>query len=337
MAMPLATACGSDAPDAGAALDAGDTKDAGDASVADDASDARARGDASDGADASAEGDSSSIPYDTLVLNDGPVGFWDLDHSTGTEPDRTGHGHDGHYQGAKTATAALPNGDIASVFDGATQYVTIPSDAAFSIPTTGELTWEGWIRPDILQFPNASDDAYVEWMGKCADYAPSCEWEARMYSTITPEKRCNRLSAYVFNSSAGLGSGADWQPDCGLFQAGHWLYVVAAYTTKAQPSSCANASKYPGSVNIWVDGVEWDQASHGDTGCFSQYSVIPQAGDSPVNIGTMAKDAWFAGAIGKVAIYDKPLSQDAITSHYRAMTGLAPKGSCADTCTLQSP
>ena len=46
----------------------------------------------------------------------------------------------------------------------------------------------------------------------------------------------------------------------------------------------------------------------------------------------MAMDAWFAGAIGKVAIYDKLLSQSQITSHYMLMTGKAPTGSCASDC-----
>jgi hypothetical protein len=64
----------------------------------------------------------------------------------------------------------------------------------------------------------------------------------------------------------------------------------------------------------------------------SQYQVVPQANDSPLNIGTMATDAWFAGAIGKVAIYDVRLSDAQIAAHFAAMTGRAPTGSCADTC-----
>ena len=43
----------------------------------------------------------------------------------------------------------------------------------------------------------------------------------------------------------------------------------------------------------------------------SQYNVVPDANNSPLNIGTMAMDAWFPGAIGKVAIYDKLLTPGA--------------------------
>jgi hypothetical protein len=110
--------------------------------------------------------------------------------------------------------------------------------------------------------------------------------------------------------------------------------VVGEYTTDSQPSDCSNATSYPGAIDIWVNGVEWDHSRHGQTGCFSQYSVVPEANGSPVNIGTMAQDAWFAGAIGKVAIYDFLLTQAQITNHYRVMTGTSPTGSCGDTCTF---
>jgi hypothetical protein len=316
----------------GATPDAGGVSSEGRSDAAADAGEA-VTADGGDGSAGNACG-SSSTHYDQIVLCDEPVGFWAMDMSAGTqEADLTGKGSTGTYKGPTPTLAAMPNGDQAAVFNGSSNYLTVPSNAAFSIPTTGSLTWEAWIRPSILQFPNDSD-GYVDWMGKCADYGPTCEWEARMYSTDNSQDRCNRLSAYVFNPSAGLGSGADWQPVCGLFEANEWLHVVGEYTTKTQPSDCDHAASYPGSIHIWVNGVQWDHSQHGQTGCFSQYSVTPKANDSPINIGTMATDAWFQGAIGKVAIYDFLLSQTQITDHYRAMTGKSPTGSCKDTCTF---
>lgn len=278
--------------------------------------------------------DSSSNSYDQVVLCEKPVGYWAMSLSSGTqEADLSGKGSAGTYKGPTPTLVALPNGDQAANFNGASNYLTIPSKAAFSIPTTGNLTWEAWIRPSILQFPNDSG-GYVDWMGKCADYSPTCEWEARMYNTDNSQDRCNRLSAYVFNPSAGLGSGADFQPTCGLFQANTWLHVVGEYTILSQPSDCQSAASYPGAINIWVNGVPWNHSKHGQTGCFSQYQVVPKANNSPVNVGTMAGDAWFQGAIGKLAIYDFLLSQAQITNHYQTMTGKAPTGSCADTCSF---
>jgi len=281
---------------------------------------------------APAGGTSGGSDYDATVLADGPVMYLAMSELSGTEPDLTGNGHQGTYHGGATTSATLPNGDRAADFAGNPQYVSVPSSAALSIPTTKNLTWEAWIRPDVLEFDDNSS-GYVDWMGKCEEYSPTCEWEARMYNMTNSSNRCNRLSAYAFNPTADLGSGAYWEAGtCGTIKAGSWYHVVGEYTTEETPSGCDDS--YPGSVDIWVNGVKWNQASHGDTGCMSQYQVTPEANDSALNIGTMAKDAWFQGAIAKVAIYDVRLSNETVRSHYQAMTGKAPTGSCASTCSF---
>ncbi len=274
---------------------------------------------------------SSAVSYNSTVLSDRPVGLWNMDNTL-QEPDLTGNGATGTYKGGIPAFAALPNGEQAAVFNGSTQYLTIPSSPKFSIPTTGQLAWEVWIKPSTLQFPKSST-GYGDIMGKCEQYAPTCEWETRMYTTTNSSNRCNRLSAYVFNPSAGLGSGADWQPTCGLFQVDRWLHVVGQYDLSATPARCSAA--YPGSINIWVNGIKWNDTVHGTTGCMSQYAIRPTATGSALTIGTMAKDFWFAGSIGKVAIYDHLLGQERINAHFSAMTGAQPSGSCADSCTTQ--
>jgi Concanavalin A-like lectin/glucanases superfamily len=287
-------------------------------------------GDRGGGGSASCDG---TLAYDDLVLCDAPVGFWAMRSGSATEPDLTKQGHDGSYRGGTPVTVKLPNADLAADFDGQKQFLTIPSAAAFSIPTTGELTWEGWLNPALLEFPNNSG-GYVDWLGKCAEYGPTCEWEGRMYNTTNSQARCNRLSAYAFNPEANLGSGAFFQTECGTVKARDWYYVVGEYTLHAWPKACTNAAQFPGSIEIWVNGVKWQQASHGDTGCMGQYEVVPKANDSPINVGTMAGDAWFQGGIGKLAIYDHLLTQEQIAKHYRTMTGRAPTGSCADTCSF---
>jgi len=270
--------------------------------------------------------------YDAMVLGDNPAMYLAMNSaSSGKETDLSGHNTTGTYKGGAPASALLPDGEKAADFNGSSEYLTVPSNASLSIPTTGKLTWEAWIRPDTFQFPNASGDGYVDWMGKCANYSPTCEWEARIYGDSTPQGRTDRLSAYVFNPSAGLGSGADWQPQAGLLQAGQWLHVVAEYDMSATPAGCSAA--YPGTINIWVNGIKQNFASHAPTGCMSQYQVSPKAGSSPLNIGTMAFDTWFKGAVGKVAVYDRLLSQTEINEHFTAMTGKTPSGTCASTCT----
>jgi hypothetical protein len=274
--------------------------------------------------------------YDAAVLADDPVGFWAISLAPNKERDLTGNGHDGSYRGQGTPEkTTLPNGDAVMKFDGATQYLSIPSSPDFSIPTTATLTWEAWVRPDVLQFPHDDGSSgYVDWLGKCEEYGPTCEWEARLYNTNTSEtpNRPNRFSAYVFNPSAGLGSGADWQPRAGLIQAGTWYHVVGEYTTLDEPNDCQNTADAPGSIEIWLNGVKWDHDSHGQTGCMSQYDVVPQANGSAVNVATMAKESFFQGAIGKLAIYNHLLSEERIKHHYTLMTGKQVRGSCGNTC-----
>ena len=292
--------------------------------------------------------------YDAAVLNDKPIAFWDMKNPGGTETDLTGNGHAGTYVGGAPQLTTLPDGEPVVDFNGKTsqrQYMTVasPADRGFSIPTTQRLTWEAWIRPDVLQFARTAGSGYVDWMGKCAAYGDKssepCEWEARMYATTTGESpnRPNRLSAYVFNSGAGLGSGADWQPayaganaSSSILPAKGWLHVVGEYQTvdNGTYSGCGNPV---GTIAIWVNGVLWSQSSHAPTGCMSQFGVAPVAGDSPVNIATMANDGWFQGAIGKVAIYNKLLSPSRIAAHYVAMTGAQPAGGCGNTCTTAFP
>lgn len=48
----------------------------------------------------------------------------------------------------------------------------------------------------------------------------------------------------------------------------------------------------------------------------------------------MGFDAWFQGAIGKVAIYNYRLSRAQINAHFRAMIGRAPTGGCTDSCSF---
>jgi hypothetical protein len=281
-----------------------------------------------------------SRDYDEIILLDHPVAYWRLSVGNGSEPDLTGHGNTGTYPSGLPSLATMPNGDLAADFNGMGQYLTIPSNPAFSIPTTRNLTWEVWIRPDVLQFPNENrNGGFVDFMGKCASYSPTCEWEARMYSLETTENpnRPNRISAYAFNPQAGLGSGADWQPAAGVIAAGQWLHMVGEYSTQTAPSDCENTASYPGSINIWVNGVKWNQSAHGQTGCMSQYDVLPESNHSPLNVGTMAFDSYFHGAIGKVAIYNYLLTQAQIGNHYAAMTGKQPAGSCSGTCTLNLP
>ncbi|HET9280950.1 MAG TPA: LamG-like jellyroll fold domain-containing protein [Candidatus Angelobacter sp.] len=285
--------------------------------------------------------------YNQVVLSDHPVAFWNVNPMGSSEVDLTGNGNTGTYQNSLPGVSTMPNGEQAALFNGATQYLTVPSNSSFSVPTTKYLTWEVWIQPSVLNFPNSiQPDGYVQLMGKCVSHPNTglCEWLTRMYDTTTSQNRPNRISAYIFNPNGGEGAGADWQPVSNLVQAGQWYHVVGEYTTDPSltPSGCPDSANYPGAINIWVNGVLWNEPAHFPTGCMNQgtgsgIAVIPATTSSQLNIGTVDLQSWFEGAIGKVAIYNYLLTQSQITSHYQTMTGKQPTGNCnqtGGTCTF---
>lgn len=79
-----------------------------------------------------------------------------------------------------------------------------------------------------------------------------------------------RFSAYAFNPGAGLGSGANWQPEEGVIDAEQWYHVVGRYSLLDEPDDCNDSETYPGAIEIWLNGVQWDHSAHGQTGCMSQ-------------------------------------------------------------------
>jgi hypothetical protein len=91
--------------------------------------------------------------YDTAILGDSPVAFWTLGGDRAGVADQTGHGHTGRAHGGQRVTRFV-NGDPATVFDGATQYIEVPDHDALSVPATGILSIEAWMRPDVLDFPH---------------------------------------------------------------------------------------------------------------------------------------------------------------------------------------
>ena len=215
--------------------------------------------------------------------------------------------HQAAYQsgGRRLGTARLPNGDLATVFDGDGQYVDVPSFKSLSIPGTGCLTVEAWIRPDVLQFPLEQGSGYVYVLGKGT--AGKQEYGLRMYSYRNAENppRPNRLSAYVFNLAGGLGSGAYVQDEV---RPGEWMMIT--FVVDGRPSA-----QWPdGYVTLYKDGMR-----RGGPVSLGQFGVVPGESDAPFRIGTRDLESFFQGAIGKVAVYDSVLSGRQILATYQAM------------------
>lgn len=236
--------------------------------------------------------------YDTAVMADHPVLYLRLSapRYSGVEKDLSGRGHLGRYlprHGVRQKTR-MPNGDVATVFNGTTQYLEVASDAELSVPSGGALTIEAWIRPDTLQFPRSESDGYVHWAGK--GEPGEQEYALRMYSLVNSAARPNRISGYVFNLEGGLGSGSYFQD---TLQAAKWIHVALVINTQ--------------NVLIYRDGMLRD------TTPLSQFHVVPEAGGAPLRIATRDFRSFFKGAIGKFAIYRRALPAARLQLHVAKM------------------
>jgi hypothetical protein len=247
--------------------------------------------------------------YDRLVLGYDPAMYLTMGYSVyGYEPDLTGNGHIGTYQtaGSTLAQSVLPNGDLAARFNGTGQYLQVPSSGSLSVPSTGCLTVQAWIQPSTLQFPDEEGSGYVYVLGK--GNAGKQEYALRMYSLTNSENpvRPNRISAYAFNLSGGLGSGSYFQSPV---RAKAWMLVT--FVIDAQPS----ATWPHGYVSIYQNSTLRGQVS------LSQFGVTPQAASAPFCVGTRQLQSFFEGAVGKVAVFDYVLSPSQIAAIYGAMAG----------------
>lgn len=244
------------------------------------------------------------LTYDTAILADGPLAFWTLGGGRAGVVDQTGHGHTGRAHGRPSVTKFV-NGDPASVFDGATQYIEVPDHDALSVPATGILAIEAWMRPDVLDFPRQEGSNYVHWMGK--GEVNQYEYAARMYSRATTDnpQRPNRISGYAFNLSGGLGTGSHFQDNIIVGRWIHYMLVINTVDT--------DESHPTGYTKIYKNGRVRDQDA------LTSFATVPGDGTAPFRIATRDFKSFFLGAIAKVAIYDYELSSTTVRSHYQAV------------------
>lgn len=207
------------------------------------------------------------------------------------------------------------------VFDGINQYAEGTDQNAYSIPTTGRLTFEAWIRPDTQEFPDTESTGYVNWAGKTGAGATNdAEWLTRMYSKTTTDvpPRPHRISGYAFNPDGGLGTGGYFQDALVL---GEWIHVVFV-VNKAD----AGGSYPDGYGKLYKNGVLRRQENLDVGGT----PITPGNGTAPFRIGSArAQSSFFKGAIAKPAIYSYELSSTQVLEHYNAMKlslGLAQDG-----------
>ena len=251
----------------------------------------------------------SAARYNQTILADRPVMFLTMDAPTaGSQPDLSGRGNNGTYVGGAGA-ARLPNGEIAAEFNGVNQYLTVRATPELSVPTSGVITIESWIRPSTLQFSRTEQEDYVYFLGK-GNPSDGYEYANRMYSKVNSAGRPNRTSVYAWNTSGALGSGAYFQDTLNTTD---WIMVTDVINMRDRSTA------YPtGYISIYKNGRLRGKVR------LDQYNVTPGKTNAPFNVGTRNYNSWFQGAVGKVAVYDYELTATQIANHYAAMTGSAP-------------
>jgi hypothetical protein len=181
----------------------------------------------------------------------------------------------------------------AAIFDGLGDYLEIANHADYSIATAGELTIVALIRPDSLSMPAQEGTGYVHWLGK--GVPGHDEWTFRMYQLGNSEHRQNRISCYAFNLDARaggtrFGNGSFFQDN---LSPGQWLLVAGAWDSTH--------------VYIYRDGVLRDSDLL-DQSATGGPTIIPAHGSAPVRIGTRDFNSFFQGAISRVAIFSRKLT-----------------------------
>lgn len=107
----------------------------------------------------------SKLTYAQTVLQDGPVGYWRLQETSGTTAeDSSGNGNPGTYTGGFTLGQTGPFGTETGVlFNGSTGYVTVPSNSKLQL--TSPFSLEMWSKITTLSETNT----YI--LDKDNDYA----------------------------------------------------------------------------------------------------------------------------------------------------------------------
>ena len=247
--------------------------------------------------------------YDRQVLSLDPSLYLTLGNQlSAAEPDLSGNGHAGIYEPSSRAplVLSLPNGDMATVFNGNDQFVEVPSAPSLSITATRCLTVEAWVKPTVLQFPHDQGSGYVYILGK--GVTGKQEYALRMYShsnsETPPEGRIGFLHTPL-TWRAGERYGAYFQDKV---DPADWMML--SFVIDSRPSG-----QWPdGYIAIYKNGqMQGSQVS------LAQFNVTPKASDAPFRIGTRDLESFFEGAIGKVAVYNSVLSAKDILTTYNAM------------------
>ena len=214
--------------------------------------------------------------YPTLILGDGPAGYWRLDEGSGTSAaDSSGNGNVGVYQNGVSlgAPGLISGGDAAASFDGTNQKVLVPDSVSVS-PTTA-VSVEAWMNG--LSLPSSPGNY------RTVAFKPHSYW-----LRIEDIAGVDRARFYVSDGGSYHG-------------------VTATGVALSPGSTYHLVGTFDGTtLRVYVNGVQQGSASY--TGAIDDSTTglwIDQDGGNGV-----------PGRLDEVAIYGQALTPTQIQTHY---------------------
>ncbi len=201
-------------------------------------------------------------------------------------------------------------------FDGHKRYI-IPSRPEFSVVENGDqprgVTVSAWVRlsSDTFQATDGGVHRYVMYLVKQNPDAPRpVEWGLRVYDSRNEDEspgsdpaeqeagnRLNRQSGYVFNETAGRGTGSYVAYDARNPEDRTFRFL----TLRIDPVT--------GTTAFFLDGQKVDEDKYRGDGV--KDPVTPTMTDAPIVIGGQGHGA-FEGDLGDISIYGQALDDDQI-------------------------
>lgn len=224
----------------------------------------------------------SGNSYYNLNLNDGLVGYWNVDETSGTTAaDSSGYQNTAAYSGNVAPNTDLPTTNFSNsrsmIFDGTTDYLSVPDDNSLDIT---RVTLSAWVKPAdgnniagaaiICKGTGGGGEVY------CLDFPTANDLTPRFYFYPT-------VGVYTVSSSVALTPGV-------------WSHVVGTYDGT--------------SYKIFVNGTE--RGSGTFTGSLNSNSHALTIGCR--QSGSTDYDMCFDGKIDDVRVYNRALTSDAITA-----------------------
>lgn len=206
---------------------------------------------------------SPGTPYSTVVLTDGPVGYWRLNegpHNVATNLGTLVTAANGVYANTtdgvagpqSPAYAGFEAGNLAKTFDGTTSYVELLNPAGLNF--SGTITLEAWVKP------SASQNGFADFLAHGVNGADNAEMMMRLtdnnrYQVGSWDGTSSHDTQFAF--PAQDSGGADWVYVVGTYDGSQWnLYrngALSASTTDPTGALLVNDAAWAiGARGRWI-------------------------------------------------------------------------------------